>query len=463
MNRIAIWTKVLIKNHPNKLRHNMASQRAGIGATTAALVVIVVIIVGAIGFISLASQSGRSSSSSTPTTIKEQSLVFYSTVSPLGLQLQIVLNSTAIQSGGALTAQTYLYNTLTANLSLTPNFSANPNIAVWDNYDLVCGLSPVSHTFGFALYQGHYTSGNLSQAGTPMLLTPPVATYCPNRFYNQAYIQNVEFAPKSYLTTLSANSSFSSVFKAYTIRMQLNATTGTCTTSPYAASGSSGSNGTTTTWNGTFLAWGCGPNGADAITGYWTMPANGTYVEIDAHSNSTLTAGLNSVYQNYFHLFPVGSYTIVAEDLWNQTAFAYFRVQPSPNLAGSSTSSTNSTCIVSAEGSGFYVTVLSDTGQPIQGVQVSGTRVTQTNGGTCQQNIGTYLTNSTGSVLITPNIGSYYLLSMMYQGKTYTAKAPIEPMLTTYVTLKVPSGNVTINEVYEGGCQTNTEGVTCPG
>ena len=131
----------------------------------------------------------------------------------------------------------------------------------------------------------------------------------------------------------------------------------------------------------------------------------------------------------------------------------------------SSTMSTTTsiTCIVSAEGSGFYVTVLSDTGQPIQGVQVSGSRVTQTNGGTCQQNIGTYLTNSTGSVLITPNIGSYYLLSMLYQGKNYTAKAPIEPMTTTYVTLKVPSGNVTITEVYEGGCQTNTGGVTCPG
>jgi hypothetical protein len=114
-------------------------------------------------------------------------------------------------------------------------------------------------------------------------------------------------------------------------------------------------------------------------------------------------------------------------------------------------------------GSGFYVTVLSDAGQPIQGAQVSGTRVTDLGTATCQQDIGTYVTNSTGSVLITPNIGSYYLLSIVYQGNTYAAKAPIAPMTTTYVTLKVPSGNVTISEVFEGGCQTNAQGVTCPG
>lgn len=74
-----------------------------------------------------------------------------------------------------------------------------------------------------------------------------------------------------------------------------------------------------------------------------------------------------------------------------------------------------------------------------------------------------YTTNSTGSVLITPNIGSYYQLSIAYQSATYSVRAPIEPMTTTYVTLSIPSGNVTITEVFEGGCQTNSGGVTCPG
>ncbi len=165
------------------------------------------------------------------------------------------------------------------------------------------------------------------------------------RFYNQAYIQNIEVTPKDYLATLSANSSFSSVFKAQTINMEVNTTTGSCTTSPYKESGTAVENGVTTTYSGTELAWGCGSNGANAITGYWTMPANGTYVEIDARSNSTIECGPDSVYQNYFHQFSPGPYTIVAEDLWNQSAFAYFRVQPSPNLTGSLASSTNSTCI----------------------------------------------------------------------------------------------------------------------
>lgn len=125
--------------------------------------------------------------------------------------------------------------------------------------------------------------------------------------------------------------------------------------------------------------------------------------------------------------------------------------------------SSNSTCVITAEGTGFYVTVLSDTGQPIQGAQVSGVRVTETNGGACTQTISTFLTNSTGSVLITPNIGSHYLLTIQYQGRTFSAKAPIEPMQTTYVILRVPSGNVSISEVPLGGCQKNANGTTCPG
>ena len=133
------------------------------------------------------------------------------------------------------------------------------------------------------------------------------------------------------------------------------------------------------------------------------------------------------------------------------------------SLATSTSSATSATCVISAEGTGFYVTVLSDSGQPVQGVQVSGIRVTETNEGICTQTVGAYLTNSTGSVLITPNIGSYYNLTVRYGGRTYAAQAPIEPMQTTYVTLRVPSGNVTITEVPFGGCQRTTQSTTCPG
>ena len=131
-------------------------------------------------------------------------------------------------------------------------------------------------------------------------------------------------------------------------------------------------------------------------------------------------------------------------------------------MSNTSTTTTSIQCTVSGAGTGLYVTVLSDSGQRIQGAQVTGTVVTEIDSSTCQQDIGTYVTNSTGSVLITQNAGSYYQLSIAYQGTSYPVKAPIAPMETTYVTLMVPSGNVTISEVFEGGCQTSSGGVTCP-
>jgi len=135
-------------------------------------------------------------------------------------------------------------------------------------------------------------------------------------------------------------------------------------------------------------------------------------------------------------------------------------------IAATSTTSSTVTsiaCTISAEGTGFYVTVLSDTGQPVSGAQVSGARVTGTNGGTCSQTLSTLLTNSTGSVLITPNIGNYYQLTIQYQGRTFSTQAPIVPMQSTYVTLKIPSGSFTIAEVPYGGCERTANATTCPG
>jgi len=129
-----------------------------------------------------------------------------------------------------------------------------------------------------------------------------------------------------------------------------------------------------------------------------------------------------------------------------------------------STSNTNTSCIVSAEASGFFVTVETDSGLLVAGAQVSGFRVTEYGGGsTCERSIGTQHTNASGMVLITDNMGSYNALTVQYQGKNYAINAPIVPMETTYVTLKVPSGNYSIADVFEGGCTKTASGVTCPG
>jgi hypothetical protein len=131
---------------------------------------------------------------------------------------------------------------------------------------------------------------------------------------------------------------------------------------------------------------------------------------------------------------------------------------------GNGITQTSTYCTISAEGSGFYVTVETDSGLPVAGAQVSGSRITKYgSGATCEQSIGSQYTNASGTVLITDNMGSYNALTVQYQGKNYAISAPIVPMETTYVTLKVPSGNYSVSEVFEGGCNKTASGITCPG
>jgi len=108
-----------------------------------------------------------------------------------------------------------------------------PVQATWDSYDSECGLSPVEHTFGFAIFRGYYTVANISLVGAPMQLTPPVENYCPNSFYGDSYIQNIGFAPVSNVATMSANVTFSNAFKPQTINMTINAFTGRCSVTSY--------------------------------------------------------------------------------------------------------------------------------------------------------------------------------------------------------------------------------------
>lgn len=252
---------------------------------------------------------------------------FYSSVSPQGLQLEITLNTTAVSRGEPIQAKVSLVNTLARSVSLQVNPSAYAAIDSWDRSESACGLSQVAHVFGFALFEGHYVSSNVSEAGQPVMLAPPVGVFCPNPYYSQSYVQNVEFSPRSDTATLSANDSYSSDFKPQTLMMQLDAFTGGCSTSTYeVVGGTEVSGGTTSTYgHSTHLTYSCG--GGSALDGYWTLPANGTGVFIDSTSNETITRGLKSLYNNYFSQFQALPYTIEAKDVWNQTAFAYFSVR----------------------------------------------------------------------------------------------------------------------------------------
>ncbi|HVB94974.1 MAG TPA: hypothetical protein VND41_00045 [Nitrososphaerales archaeon] len=270
-------------------------------------------------------QTGSSSSGSTASA---QGTTFNSTISPDGLQVQAWLNSTTVPVGRVLSATVSLSNTLDTSVSLTPDFSADSGLIALSGNNGCTGAG-LDAMLNFALYQGHYTAANLSQAAIPLTLDPPVVISCPNPYYVSSYVQRVEFAPESDNATLSGNASAPATAVPQTVEMHLSPATGSCGVSSYNFNGTSVVNQSTATSSGTALAWGCGSfgTGSTGLNGYWTMPDNGGDVSVDPLTNSSLFASF-AVVGNYFHQFSPGSYTLVAEDLWNQTVFAHFEVVP---------------------------------------------------------------------------------------------------------------------------------------
>ncbi len=285
-------------------------------------VIIALIVAAGFAFVSLVPRPANQNSSS-----GENLTTLYSPISSQGLRFEITMNATGVSRSESLQVGVSLANTLAQNVSLQVNPSAYATIDSWDRSDYICGLSQVGGIFGFALFEGHYTSSNISEAGQPVILAPPVRISCPNPYYFQSYVQNVEFLPQSDTAVLSANSSYSSDFKPQTLKMQLNTFTGGCSTTTYEViSGTEIYDGTTSTYgSSTHLTYSCG--GGSALGGYWTLPANGTYVGIDSTSNDTITRGLKALYNDYFSQFQAMPYTVEVKDLWNQTTFAYFSVR----------------------------------------------------------------------------------------------------------------------------------------
>ena len=57
----------------------------------------------------------------------------------------------------------------TSNQNVTVVTMASRNMTVWDSYNEDCGTP---YFMGFAVFLGHYTTGNISSSGTPLTLTP---------------------------------------------------------------------------------------------------------------------------------------------------------------------------------------------------------------------------------------------------------------------------------------------------
>lgn len=218
----------------------------------------------------------------------------YSSSSGSELQLQINLNASQIQYGGHISVKIELFNPSSDSVSLNVNYSNDQTILNWNTKDFLCSLSYVNDLFGFALYQGYYTSKNISTASNQLVLAPDAAVSCPTAY--QPNISKVTIAPGSD----SANFSYSNP-----LNLMINATTQSCQTQ--------GS------------AFECGQG--SSLYGYWTSPP--------ANENCSQVPSSNQSYPNGYPEpncnlvpFPVGSYTLVSQDLWNHTVYAYFQVTP---------------------------------------------------------------------------------------------------------------------------------------
>jgi hypothetical protein len=231
--------------------------------------------------------TATATSTSTSTLISTITSTSTSTYDPFPSPiLQVDLNATMIRQGGAVTAVITIVNVLPENISIAPNYPSNSTIAQWNEKDFVCNNSPIWSLAGYALLQGHYSSENISSAGAPLELAPPVALPCAFPFNPALFVLLPDGSNAvGYYATPGANS--------IQVNLEANARTESCTSTPQTSE--------------------C-PVG-DSLFGYWNTTGVGALPLENATTSS-----------QYFHHFPSGQYTLVTEDIWGQTDYSYFQV-----------------------------------------------------------------------------------------------------------------------------------------
>jgi hypothetical protein len=199
------------------------------------------------------------------------------------------LNSTVVASGGAVGAQLTLFNPLDQNLSLATSFRANSTIEGWNGYDFLCGENNFLPVLGYALFQGDYSQGNISAAGSPLQLAPSVNSGC----VTYPKPTSIVFLPESDSAVL-----YSPAWSTgYQEPITITASTESCSTN-----------------GGTSL---CGEG--KGLSGYW-------------NTTSTITFQQAAIGSPFFRYLQVGEYTLALQDVWNQTIYAHFQVVPLTRL-----------------------------------------------------------------------------------------------------------------------------------
>jgi hypothetical protein len=205
-------------------------------------------------------------------------LSFASGVSPEGLQLKVLLNSARMQTGGAIGGQAEVVNALNQNVSVSKFVQENENVTRWGNYISIC---PYEWFVGYAVFEGRFTSSNISVAGDPLRLAPPMISQC-----------GAVGGPPPFTFLPNGGRAFES--NGVRIQTEINATTLFCNTTFRGSGGFS-------------CAW-----AMPGLVGYWnySSPNGGDF-------------GFTSP---AFVRFSPGEYTLVAWDDWNQYVYVAFVV-----------------------------------------------------------------------------------------------------------------------------------------
>lgn len=230
-----------------------------------------------------------SSASNTSTISSEQASEprsFSSGISSDGLQLRVALNSTSIASNGAISVEIQLVNTLNQNVSVVvpPGNQTidllNQTLSNLNYYDFVCALNPSHFLVDFNLFEGHYTAGNISEAGTPLQVGVPMEpAACAVEYYPVAFT----FLPNGVVAVEGAG----------IVNANIDATTTYCGPNPPPENGGN-----------------CGLG--QGLVGYWL---NGVSTQGDLNFTSPA-----------FTYFPPGEYTLLAYDAWGQWVYTTFVV-----------------------------------------------------------------------------------------------------------------------------------------